>query len=300
MRRLTESAPDGGESHVRREPRRMEPDTYARPELLAEPDWLESHRDDPAICIVDCSAVHGAKWAYLPGAVPLPVHFSLKDPDDAVHVIPGDRFAEVMGSIGVSNDTTVVAYDRHGGMAAARLWWVLNYYGHTAARLLNGGWHRWLAEGRPISLHPGRRPPVPFHVRRNAQVLATLDYLRAHLGDPDVQILDLRNQSEWEGQNPWGNRYFGHLPGAIHWEWVNTLTADERRMFRSAEELWMALAGVGLHPDKEVITHCQAGIRASHGAFVLSLLGFERVRNYEASMKEWANRDDAALVVEAH
>lgn len=274
----------------------MDRNSYRRPELLAEPDWVDSVRDDPAVCIVDCSTGHGPKWAYIPGAVELPLHFSLKDPDDAVHVIPAAPFAEAMGRIGVTDTTTVVAYDRHGGMAAARLWWVLNYYGHEAVRLLNGGWHRWLAEGRPIALRPHPRAPGRFVPRPREAVLARLDYVRERMADPDVRIVDLRNASEWSGQNPWGNARAGHIPGAVHYEWVNSLNTDERRMFKSAPELWQGLEQAGVTPESEVITHCQAGIRASHGAFVLSLLGFDRVRNYEASMKEWANTPDAPLV----
>lgn len=271
---------------------------YARPDLLAEPGWVESVRNDPKVCIVDCGTGHDPKWAYIPGAVPLRAHFSLKDLEDPVHVMRPAAFADLMGSLGVTDDTTVVAYDRHGGMAAARLWWVLQHYGHPAARVLNGGWHRWRAEGRSVALRPAEREPARFTARPDEAVLARKEYVQGRLGHPDVQILDLRNRSEWQGHNPWGNRHPGHIPGAVHWEWVNSLTRDERRMFRPAAELRQEVQAAGLDPAKEVITHCQAGVRASHGAFVLNLLGFPRVRNYEASMKEWANTDDAALVVD--
>jgi thiosulfate/3-mercaptopyruvate sulfurtransferase len=273
----------------------MHPTTYGRPHLLAEPDWLDSHRDDPAVCLVDCSHTHGPKWAYIPGAVELSAHFALKDPADPVHVIGAAPFAALMGRMGVDEETTVVAYDRHGGMAAARLWWVLRYYGHGAAGLLNGGWHRWMAEGRSITLKPRPRAPARFESHPDDAVLARKDYVRARMDAPDARILDVRLASERSEANPWGNARAGQIPGAAHWEWINSLSADERRMFRPAAELREGLAAVGVTPAKEVITHCQAGIRASHGAFVLNLLGYERVRNYEASMKEWANAPDTPL-----
>lgn len=274
------------------------PTRYAKPELLAEPGWVASVANDPTVRIVDCGTGHDPKWAYVPGAVPLPTHFALKDADDPVHVMGPEAFAELMGSLGVGDDTTVVAYDRHGGMAAARLWWVLTYYGHRDARVLNGGWHRWRAEGRPVALEPARPEPATFTPRPDESVLARKDYVRERLSDPDVQILDVRSRSEWSGYNPWGNRNPGHLPGAVHWEWVNSLTRDERRTFRPAAELHDEMAAAGLDPDREVITHCQAGIRASHTAFVLNLLGYGRVRNYEASMKEWANTDGSQVVTD--
>jgi thiosulfate/3-mercaptopyruvate sulfurtransferase len=277
----------------------MRHDTYARLELLAEPDWLQSAKDDPEVCVVDCSGGHDRQPAYIPGAVPLPVHFSLKDSDDPLHVMSRERFAEIMEQLGIGDDTTVVAYDRHAGMAAARLWWVLSYYGHAHTKLLNGGWHRWRAENRPRSLHPGRREPQHFTPRQDNTVLARKEYVRERLGDPDTQILDVRNRSEYGGHNPWGNRRVGHIPGALHWEWVNNLTDDRYRTLKPPGELWASLGKLGLAPEKEVITHCQAGIRASHAAFVLNVMGFPRVRNYEASMKEWANADDTPMEDEA-
>ncbi|HKJ00676.1 MAG TPA: sulfurtransferase [bacterium] len=278
----------------------MEASNYDRQELLADPEWLDSVRDDPDLCIVDCSGGHGHTWAYIPGAVALPVHFSLKDPDDPLHVVDRQRFAQAMGQLGITKETTVVLYDRHGGMAAARVWWVLTYYGHAKVRVLNGGWHRWRAEGWPVSLNLKQRPPARFSPHPNQAVLARVDYVLKHLDDPDVQVLDVRNQSEWAGHNPWGNRRTGHIPGAMHWEWINSLAEDERRMFRPADELRAGLSKVGITPEHEVITHCQAGIRASQAALVLTLLGFPRVRNFDGSMKEWANSDSTPMENGAH
>jgi thiosulfate/3-mercaptopyruvate sulfurtransferase len=273
----------------------MEETGFDRPELLAEPDWVEAAREDPGVCIVDCSGGYGHSWAYIPGAVTLPVHFSLKDPDDPLHVIGRQHFADLMGSMGIRRETVVVVYDRHGGMAAARLWWVLTYYGHPDVRLLNGGWHRWRVEGRRFTLNLRKPEPTRYVPRTNQAVLARLDYLRTHLDDGELQLLDVRNASEWAGHNPWGNRRIGHIPGAMHCEWINAITADDRRVIRPAEELHERLNRLRLSPEREVVTHCQAGIRASHTAFVLTLLGFPRVRNYDGSMKEWANRDDTPL-----
>ena len=270
--------------------------TYAQPELLAEPDWLESVRDDPTVRVIDCTRARERPWASIPGAAALPAHFSLKDPADPLHVIGPQPFAELMGRLGVSPETTVVAYDRHSGMAAARLWWVLSYYGHERAKVLNGGWHRWRAEQRPLASRPSEPVPARFTPRPNEAVLARMDYVRERLADGTAQILDVRNAAERAEPSPWGNRYGGVIPGALHWEWSDTLSADEQRRFRPAAELWAHLRAAGVAPEKEVITHCQAGIRSALMAFVLSLLGLERVRTYDASMKEWANTDGAPLV----
>jgi thiosulfate/3-mercaptopyruvate sulfurtransferase len=286
--------PNGG-THAGLGVANMEQDSFKRPELLADPDWVASATGDPGVCIVDCAAARGTHWGFIPGAVPLPLHFSLKDPDDPLHVTSREHFAEAMSRLGIGEETVVVAYDRLAGMAAARLWWVLSYYGHSAVKILDGGWQRWRAEGRPAALRPGQREPARFVAQPDRSKLATRDYVRKHLDDPDTCILDVRNRAEFSGHNPWGNRRAGHIPGSLHWEWVQNLDGQEPHGLRPASELRAELTRLGLSPDKEVITHCQAGIRASHAAFVLTLLGYPRVRNYEASMKEWANADDTPM-----
>ena len=93
----------------------------------------------------------------------------------------------------------------------------------------------------------------------NGAVLARMDYVRERIGEPGTQILDVRNRSEYSGHNPWGNRRTGHIPGALHWEWVNSMTEDPQRTFKPADELWDSLTRLGLAPGNEGITHCQAG-----------------------------------------
>ena len=130
---------------------------YAHPELLVDTEWLAQHLDDPTVRIVDCDspAVYGR--AHIPGSLnlshpmlPEPQHY-LKDPGDPLHVLPPDKFARVMGELGIGDDTLVVAYDDYKGRHAARLWWALAFYGHANVKALNGGWSDWLAEGRPVT-----------------------------------------------------------------------------------------------------------------------------------------------------
>ena len=118
---------------------------YERPELLVEPDWVWENRIERRIRIVDCGPAVAYERAHVPGAVALPVHPWLKDAADDRYVIGPDAFAEVMSALGVEDGITVVIYDDdENAMLATRLWWVLAYYGHEKARVLNGdgggGW----------------------------------------------------------------------------------------------------------------------------------------------------------------
>jgi thiosulfate/3-mercaptopyruvate sulfurtransferase len=274
---------------------------YARPELLAEPDWLAQHANDPDVRIIDCATVEAYRRAHIPGAVQLPVHYYIKEDDPAgsdhgTLVMPPDAFERLMGGLGVGPDTTVVTYDDNNALVASRLWWVLNYYGHSKAKVLNGGWHRWLTEGRPVTFHATKPTPAAFTARPRPELNATVEQLKEQHADPGCQVLDARTDAEWAGTNDRGNKRAGRVPNAHHLEWLRFVSIDDSRKFLPADELQKLLDNAGIARDKPTITYCQGGIRAAHAAFVLDLLGYDNVRVYDGSMREWANRDDTPLV----
>ena len=274
---------------------------YARPELLAEPDWLAQNLDNPGVRIIDCASLEAYRRAHIPGAVQLPVHFYIKenDPqgsDHGVLVMPPSEFEALMAKLGVSNDTTVVTYDDNNALVASRLWWVLKYYGHTNAKVLNGGWHRWLTENRPVTFHATRAPQAAFSAKPNPDLYASVEYLKEVHADPGCQVLDARTDGEWEGTNDRGNKRAGRVPGAKHLEWLKFVATDDSRKFLPAEDIQRLLDDAGFERDKPTITYCQGGIRAAHAAFVMDLLGYDNIRVYDGSMREWANREDTPLV----
>lgn len=228
---------------------------YSRPEMLAEPDWLVRHQYDSNVRLLDCGQPDAYSRAHIPGAVGLPVHHYLKDRDDERFVMPPDQIAELMGSLGVGDDTTVVTYDDMKSLWAARVWWVLRYYGHANVKVLNGGWHRWLAEGRAITAKPFQPPPATFTPTLEESLVCRLDDLKATLSKPNVQVLDVRSDAEWTGENDRGNHRRGHVPGAVHLEWLNFVTDDDRQVFLPADELRARVAEAGITPESEVVTY---------------------------------------------
>jgi thiosulfate/3-mercaptopyruvate sulfurtransferase len=270
---------------------------YAHPELLAEPEWLWENRENPSLRIIDCASLEKYERAHIPGAVALPIHPWIKEQDEGVHVMGPQAFAEVMGKLGVAEETTVVTYDDINTMFAARLWWVLTYYGHTRVKILNGGWQRWISEGRPVSIRRNTPAPAHFIPRADESLICHIDHVLANY--QAAQVLDVLYEERFRGlENPFGNKRVGHIPEAINIPIERFFEDDERRLFKPASDLRALLAEAGLSPHKETIVHCQAGVRMTVGHFVLALLGWERVRSYDASMAEWANRDDTPLVVE--
>lgn len=172
---------------------------------------------DPALRIVDCGPLKAYRRAHLPGAVGLPVHHWLKDPADPLHVLGPEPFA-VMGSLGISADTTVVAYDDAGGPLAARLWWALTCYGHTDVRVLHGGAGSagWRREGPTTVLEivPG---PTRFAPRPTEGARCGIDELLTRLEQPGFQVLDARSQGEYLGAVNEGNRRAATSPGPSTW-----------------------------------------------------------------------------------
>lgn len=235
--------------------------TYARPELLTETDWLERHLDDPDVRIVDCDPFDVYRRAHVKGAVGIRVHHYIKQPEYPADprkyplVAPPDTVKEVMEGMGIGRGVRVVAYDSNGSLWASRLWWVLNYYGHTDVTVLNGGWRKWFDEGRPVTLDVPKPPAAVFDPKANPDLVCTLEYGKANVDNPDVVYLDVRSDGEWTGANDRGNRRAGHVPGAAHLEWLDFLRDDEHKTFKEADELRALLRRAGAPPDREVVTY---------------------------------------------
>lgn len=275
----------------------MTPAPQTRADLLAEPEWLWAHRDDPALRIIDTRSAAAYDAGHLPGAVALGAHAWLKAAADPLQIAGADEFAALMEGLGVGDGTMVVAYSDANGLTAARLWWLLRAYGHREVKVLNGGWERWTGEGRPVSTERATPVPARFVPRPDIRAVCGLDELRDRLGDGSLQVLDVRADGEWTGDaNPHENPRLGHIPGARHLEWTALIDPERGGVFRSDEEIRERLAQAGIGPG-EVVTHCQAAVRAAHTAFALTLAGWDAVRVYDGSMAEWSRRDDAPLVV---
>jgi len=273
---------------------------YPRPELLASTEWLAARLDDPSVRIVDCDELIGYQRLHILAAIGVRAHHYLKDDGTAtgLHLMGPEKFAKLMSTHGIGSDHTVVAYDNSGGLYAARLWWALDYYGHTACRVLNGGFRSWYLEGRPVT------PDQP-HVDRaefradpgNADSICALDDVKAAIDDGNTVIWDVRSPEEHAGADDRPNKRHGHIPGAVNMEWLELTEPPVRSgILRPPDELSRKLRALGITPDKRVITHCQAGIRAAHGMFLLRLMGYDRVGNYDASWQEWGNREDTPIV----
>ncbi len=234
---------------------------YPRSDLLVETEWLQHNLDNPAIRIVDCDQIDPYRRAHIKNAVGIRVHHYIKEPGYDGNpkgyplVAPPDTVAELMSGMGIGDDTQVIAYDSFGGLWATRFWWVLNYYGHTNVKVLNGGWRKWFDEGRPVSIDSPEQGEATFTPRANPNLLCTVDYGVSRVGGDDTVFLDVRSGGEWEGTTDRGNKRVGRVPGAVHLEWLDFVTDDSHKTFKPAAEVRAMLEPLGVTPDKNVITY---------------------------------------------
>ena len=273
-----------------------------RTNLLAETDWLAEHLTDPSIRIVDIRGIirppdaphphyEGNRRAYLeahvPGAVFVDWVGDITQPDAPVKmtVAGPERFAALMGRLGIGDRHTVVVYEDGAGQIAARLWWALNYYGHPKAMLLNGGFRKWIAEGRPVTTDLPRFPPATFTPRIQPDWRVGGAWVRTAIGDPRAAIVDLRSPSEYRGEIGRGERK-GRIPGARNVP-AGALVGGEHKTFNSEAELRRAFEAAGVTFDKRTITYCNAGVSASLGLFALKLIGHPAATNFAGSWYEW-------------
>jgi thiosulfate/3-mercaptopyruvate sulfurtransferase len=224
---------------------------YANPELLVETDWLAEHLDDPDLRVVDARKADEYKAGHIPGAVNIPRSATFDPEAPKGMVAPKEMIEEVFGSKGISNETRVVIYGIGKDKDAARIFWTLEYYGHTNVSVLNGGFKKWQAEGREVTVEEPEIAPTTFTVSPNPALLSTKEEILEDIGKADVVMLDTRSPAEFRGEDLRAKRG-GHIPGAVLVDWVENFTVEDVPVFKSAAELTKLYEAAGVTKDKLV------------------------------------------------
>jgi len=268
---------------------------FAHPERLVSTQWLEDHLGTPGLVVVESDEdVLLYETGHIPGSVKVDWHTDLNDPVERDY-IDGEQFAALLGSRGISRDTTIVIYGDKNNWWAAYALWVFTLFGHEDVRLLDGGRAKWEAEGRAYTTEATSAEPVDYPVveRDDADIRAFKDDVLAHLGNP---LIDVRSPEEYSGERTTAPAYpeegalrAGHIPSAQNLPWGKAAADDGT--FRPLGELNALYRDqAGLNDGDSVIAYCRIGERSSHTWFVLThLLGFEGVRNYDGSWTEWGS-----------
>ncbi|MCO4855994.1 sulfurtransferase [Herbaspirillum huttiense F1] len=204
------------------------------------------------------------------------------------HPLPDrQQFVQAMRDLGINNDTQVVAYDAHGGMYAARLWWLLRWIGHSDVAVLDGGMAAWQALGETLTSETPA-PAAPGNIQDLSSLVKTVDAqaLLDNLKSQTLQVVDARAPDRFRGENETIDAVGGHIPGAKNRFFKDNLQADGH--FKSATQLreeWLSVVG----DPQAAVMQCGSGVTACHNLLALEVAGLPGAHLYPGSWSEWSS-----------
>lgn len=262
--------------------------------------WLADHLDDPGVVVADVRWYLQGKRAadeYAQGHIPGAAFVDL-DADLAARPAPGRpgrhplpsaaTVSAMLSRIGAGPGTLVVAYDDAGGAIAARLWWLLRYFGHGGGRVLDGGIQAWTAAGHPLDTAVRPRPAAtPMLLGPRPGMVADKRDVQRVAGRPDAAVLDARVRERFTGEVESVDARPGHIPGARNAPHPSNLVAPGG-VFLPPDELRRRYAALGAMDARTVVASCGSGVTACHTLLALALAGREDALLYEGSWSDWA------------
>ena len=280
--------------------RRLKQRGYAHPDALVSTDWVEQHLNDPNVRVIESNE---DTLLYASGHVPGAVHVDwTTDLNDQIRrdYITREGFEALMSQIGATPDTTVVFYGDKNNWWACYAFWVFQLFGHTNAKVMDGGRLKWEKEERATSARRAVVPEDAVQGRTSAttrRIAPSATRCMAHL-KKQGQLVDVRSPEEYAGTRMHMPDYpnegalrGGHIPGAKSVPWAQRDQPRRRHVQDGGGAEEAVLRGsTSSRPTKETIAYCRIGERSSHTWFALKyLLGFKNIRNYDGSWTEWGN-----------
>jgi thiosulfate/3-mercaptopyruvate sulfurtransferase len=269
---------------------------------LVTPAWLSRHLHEPNLRIVDfrwylnheTGLGSSGRPAFDKGHVPGAIHIDLEalsghQPEAGRHPLPApETFEQAMRDAGINHDSRVVIYDDEGGLAASRLWWMLRYFGHDTAAVLDGGYPAWSG---PVVAGAERAWQGDFVALSDAA--RNLDYEEVRGLPSGVILIDARRKSRYLGESEPVEPRAGHIPGARSAYWRENLATDDA--FKTPNELRSRFEELGIEDGTTVVAYCASGVSACHNLLAMEVAGLGRGRLYAGSWSDWSRRADAPL-----
>jgi len=257
---------------------------------LVEAGWLRDHLNDRDVRVIDFRwYLEGRKGrdeflrGHIPGAVFLDLASVTGTQGGGRHPLPSaDQFEREMRLRGVDDGTKVVAYDDTGGSTAARLWFLLGYFGHRAQAVLNGGLPAW---GKPVEAEVEVFRPGHFTAREpDGSRVLDFDAVRTQR---ELPVIDARAGERYRGEKEPIDPKAGHIPGALSAPFTGNL--DENGRFKSADDLRRRYEELGA--GNGAVFYCGSGVNATHHVLAMAVAGLPNARLYAGSWSDWSNRD---------
>ena len=264
--------------------------------LLVSPAELASYMDAHAVRILDARRSRiRFRFGHISQALFLPTDSVFDTVDGVDGRLPSAlQVARAFEEVGIGTDLPVVVYDDSDGLWAARFFWALEYLGHDDVHILDGGLRSWKDAGYGASRRISDVPESHFEVNVQPNLLISSETLLEDFDEQGLLLIDTRSPAEYTGKKSFSKRK-GHIPGAMNIDWVENLSNGEGSSFLRLDDLDALYESNGVTRDMNIVTYCQAGVRAAHAYFALRLLGYEHVALYDDSWEHWGNSDETPV-----
>jgi thiosulfate/3-mercaptopyruvate sulfurtransferase len=259
---------------------------------------LAAHLGDPGWAIVDCRFdLAKPEWgfesyqaAHIPGSgyAHLDRHLAGKiTPETGRHPLPDvNEMADRLGTWGIGENTQVVVYDTSGGAFAVRLWWLLRFFGHRQAAVLDGGFQKWQREGHPVASGVERRPPADFIPHPAWNMLVDAAEVERIRQDPGYRLVDARTEERYRGEREPIDPVAGHIPGAINR--FHGMNLSPEGVFLSPDTLRAQFRKlIGDTSPENVVVYCGSGVTSIHHILAMEMADMPGARLYVGSWSEW-------------
>lgn len=271
---------------------------YKNPDVLVSTDWVLEHLNDSNIRIVESNEDH---LLYFTGHIQNAIHIDwTEDLNDPIirDYLKKEKFEELLSKKGIANNSTVIFYGDKNNWWACYAFWIFQLFGHTNAKIMDGGRLKWEKENKPLTKEIPNFSATNYKAneRNDSKIRAFRDDVLKFISEKK-KLVDVRSPEEYTGQRLHMPDYpnegalrGGHIPGAVSIPWARAINPEDGT-FKSFEALQkIYIEENKLNSNDEVIAYCRIGERSSHTWFVLTyLLGFEKVKNYDGSWTEWGN-----------
>lgn len=267
-------------------------------DALVTTEWLAGELDAGDLRVVDATYLDASlgrdpaaeyERGHIPGAVFMNLGEQRDTGSDLPMMLPApEKFASRMQSLGLGDGSRIVLYDDSPWRTAARAWWMLRHFGAHDVALLDGGFAKWKAEGRPIASGREQLRHRHFTIWADPMSVRTKEQVGAALASGDEQLLDARSAARFTGEepDPRPGAAAGHMPGAMNLPYTQLFNADGT--WKRGDALRQAFAASGVDLDRPIVTTCGSGITASVLLFALHLLGRGGAL-YDGSWSEWGS-----------
>jgi thiosulfate/3-mercaptopyruvate sulfurtransferase len=280
---------------------------YRNPDALVSTEWLALHLNDPDLRVVDGTYIlppttRSARREFAERHIPGAVFFDIDEIADKANPLPHmlpppEQFAAKVRKLGLGDAARIVAYDTHGLMSAARVWWMFRIFGHRNVAVLDGGLPKWIKEGRQVVGTAAAPAERHFTARFDPALVRNLMQVKAALERKGEQVVDARSAGRFKGVDPEPRAGLrgGHMPGAVNVPYADLLDPVSKT-FLPADTLAARFQAAGVDLARPICTSCGSGVSACVLALGLYLLGRDDVAVYDGSWSEWGGRKDTPVV----